>query len=65
MPLTYKPCTIKPFKPLELNHKTIGNKAYKPLDISHINHKRYAQLHSTKPELKFCGMSEIRDGENL
>ena len=31
-----------------------------------------AQLHSTKPELRFCtgsnrarGMSEIRDGENL
>ena len=43
MPLTYKPCTIKPFKPLELNHKTIGNKAYKPLDISHINHKGYAK----------------------
>ena len=24
MPLTYKPCNIKPFKPLELNHKPLG-----------------------------------------
>ena len=40
--------------------------------IKELKHKTTAQLHSTKPELRFCagsnparGVSEIRDGEDL
>ena len=39
-------------------------------DFAHVKH--FAQLHSTKPELRFCagsnparGVLEIRDGEDL
>ena len=40
MPLTYKPCNIKPFKPLEENHETIRIEPHKSYRINYTNHNK-------------------------